>query len=56
MWLRSYFIIICWIKGIYWTYLYSSFNSLSLGFISGHDFVEQDDNTLKCKICNKISK
>lgn len=40
---------ICWITEVYYAIFYNS-------LISGHDYIEQDDGSLKCDICGKISK
>jgi hypothetical protein len=43
------FIPICWITEIYYQFKYKQ-------IISGHEFIQQDDGTLKCDICKKVSK
>lgn len=43
------FSIICKIKEIYRTIRYSM-------YISGHEFVEQDNNDLKCEVCGFVSE
>lgn len=40
---------ICWFQEWYRTIRYGV-------WISGHDFVEQEDKSLKCEICGKVSK
>lgn len=52
------FILICWLKTINYTFF--KFDGLvkltNLGAItSGHNFVEQEDGSLKCKLCKHIS-
>jgi len=47
--------IICWIKGIYYTARRPDFWFDGLP-ISGCDFVEQKDGSLKCKVCGLMSK
>jgi len=54
--MKKIFSIICFIRSIYYTYIYSSFFSLSMGYISGHNYYEQKDGSLKCKTCGNISK
>lgn len=39
---------ICWITELFWALRYNQ-------NISGHDFVEQKDGSLKCEICGKVS-
>lgn len=39
---------ICWLTEVYYQFRY-------LQIISGHDYVEQDDGTLRCEVCGKKS-
>lgn len=43
------FIPICWIIELYWLIMYGA-------FISGHNYIEQKNGSLKCEVCGKISK
>ena len=47
-------ILICYIKTI-WRTITSNWFFEGI-YISGHDFIEQEDNILKCEICGKVSK
>lgn len=50
--------IICNFKTFYYVFKRpQGFNKeLGLFYISGHDYVEQKDGSLKCKVCGDISK
>lgn len=45
--------IICFFKTIYRTI--TSYWLFEGVYISGHDFIEQEDMSLKCEICGKVS-
>lgn len=40
---------ICWFTEVYYQLRYGQ-------IISGHEYIEQDDRSLKCDICGYISK
>lgn len=40
---------ICWITEFYYAVRYNE-------LVSGHSYIEQDDKSLKCEICGKVSK
>jgi hypothetical protein len=40
---------ICWITEVYYQFRYNE-------IISGHEYIEQEDGSLKCDICGFISK
>ena len=44
--------IICKLKTLWYTIRYSR----SMTIISGHEYVEQEDGTLKCSVCGDISE
>lgn len=46
---KSLLKIICYAKEFYYTIRYNQ-------YISGHDFIELDNNDLRCEICGYISK
>lgn len=48
--------LVCWLRGWYWTWLYSSSDSIRVAFISGHNFVERDDGSLECLTCGAVSE
>lgn len=47
--IKKIFLPICWITELYYSLRYNS-------LISGHDFVEQNNGSLKCEICGEVSK
>jgi len=47
--LKIIFIPICWFTGFIWIVKYNQ-------NISGHEYVEQEDKSLVCDVCGRISK
>ena len=45
--------IICFLRTVWYTlrlgYLYGA-------YVSGHDYQEQDDHSLKCRVCGQVAK
>lgn len=47
--MNKIFSLICLFQTIYRTIYCGT-------YVSGHDYIEQDDGSLKCELCGKISK
>ena len=50
------FSFICFVKMVYRTLRHAYWMGPGDDWISGCDYIEQDDGTLKCRICRHISK
>ena len=48
---------ICFVKGLFMTLDAWFENIANVGtWFSGHDYVEQEDGSLLCEVCGKVSK
>ena len=48
---------ICFVKGLFLTIDAYLVNIANWGiWFSGHEYVEQEDGSLKCRVCGKVSK
>ena len=46
---------ICWFKSLFYTLL-AYLRTGEPTPIAGHEYVEQDDGSLKCSVCGEVSK
>jgi len=48
---------ICFVKGLFLTIDAYLVNIANWGiWFSGHEYIEQEDGSLKCSVCGKVSK
>lgn len=46
-------LLVCWLKTVYWTIRTGVW--VDLEYVSGHEYEEQDDGTIRCRFCGEVS-